>query len=97
MSASSIDEEQVTIPRVAVDENNRQKQPIWAKQSFSFTRVSSKCGRGDDCQNHPEEGKQLVRKTDIGLLPVLAIMYALNYLDRTNIVCHSAVLSLNCC
>lgn len=31
--------------------------------------------------------KNLVRKIDIRLLPVLVIMYILNYLDRNNIVC----------
>lgn len=30
--------------------------------------------------------KKLVRKIDIRLLPVLVIMYILNYLDRNNIV-----------
>jgi hypothetical protein len=39
----------------------------------------------------PEEREQaeraLVRKIDLRLLPMLIVMYILNYLDRNNIVC----------
>lgn len=35
--------------------------------------------------------KALVRKIDIRLLPMIIIMYILNYLDRNNIVSISAV------
>lgn len=43
----------------------------------------------------PEEREQaekaLVRKIDIRLLPMIIIMYILNYLDRNNIVSTSAL------
>lgn len=38
---------------------------------------------------HSAEEKKLVRKIDAYLMPILWIMYILNYVDRTNIVCHS--------
>lgn len=45
----------------------------------------------------PDERQQaearLVRKIDFRLLPVLVVMYILNYLDRNNIVCISFFLS----
>lgn len=34
-----------------------------------------------------EAEKRLVRKIDIRLLPMIIIMYIMNYLDRNNIVC----------
>ncbi len=34
-----------------------------------------------------EAEKKLVRKIDMRLIPVLWVMYVLNYVDRTNIVC----------
>ena len=36
-----------------------------------------------------QEEKKLVRKVDIFLMPMLWIMYILNYVDRTNIVSFS--------
>jgi len=89
MGASNVDEEQVTIQRVTVDENDREKEPLWHTQSSSFVKVSTKGGYRDDrdYQTHPEEERRLVRKIDRRLLPVLTVMYTLNYLDRTNIVC----------
>lgn len=36
------------------------------------------------------EEKKLVRKIDLFLMPILWIMYVLNYVDRTNIVSISA-------
>lgn len=33
-----------------------------------------------------EAEKKLVRKIDLHLIPILWIMYVLNYIDRTNIV-----------
>lgn len=36
------------------------------------------------------EEKKLVRKIDLFLMPCLWIMYILNYVDRTNIVCLSS-------
>lgn len=35
---------------------------------------------------HSAEEKKLVRKIDLFLMPILWIMYILNYVDRTNIV-----------
>jgi hypothetical protein len=35
---------------------------------------------------HTTEEKKLVRKIDMFLMPMLWIMYILNYVDRTNIV-----------
>lgn len=35
---------------------------------------------------HTAEEKKLVRKIDLFLMPILWIMYILNYVDRTNIV-----------
>jgi hypothetical protein len=35
-----------------------------------------------------DEEKKLVRKIDLYLLPMLWVMYILNYVDRTNIVSH---------
>ena len=35
---------------------------------------------------HSAEEKKLVRKIDLFLMPILWIMYILNYIDRTNIV-----------
>lgn len=35
--------------------------------------------------------KKLLRKIDLHLIPTLWIMYILNYVDRTNIVCCSAL------
>lgn len=37
--------------------------------------------------------KALVRKIDIRLLPMIIIMYILNYLDRNNIVCYQLLVS----
>jgi hypothetical protein len=39
-----------------------------------------------------EAEKKLRRKIDLHLIPVLWIMYILNYVDRTNIVSHSVCL-----
>lgn len=33
-----------------------------------------------------EEERKLVRKIDLRLMPILWVMYVLNYVDRTNIV-----------
>lgn len=35
--------------------------------------------------------KALVRKIDLRLLPMIIIMYIMNYLDRNNIVSHPAI------
>ena len=35
---------------------------------------------------HTAEEKKLVRKIDAYLMPILWVMYILNYVDRTNIV-----------
>lgn len=38
------------------------------------------------------EEKKLVRKIDMFLMPILWIMYILNYVDRTNIVRHHPII-----
>jgi hypothetical protein len=40
-----------------------------------------------------KEEKELVRKLDLRIMPILWVMYVFNYVDRTNIV--SGPLSLN--
>lgn len=37
------------------------------------------------------EEKKLVKKIDFYLMPILWLMYILNYVDRTNIVSHRAL------
>lgn len=54
------------------------------------TEVSS-IDKAESSSNDPQLGydesatKRLVRKIDLNLLPVLAILYLLSFLDRTNI------------
>lgn len=43
-----------------------------------------------------EAERKLVRKIDMRLIPMLWIMYVLNYIDRTNIVCFHDPRTINC-